>query len=252
MEKSANAELYPKLKELNESKMPRSIKIEDLSEETISIIYGNAPIMPSSTKIEDLSGSRVLFDDNELFVKDLGNYRNHKPIEFREDCLDYTVLPLAPEEGVWFETLRNEVTSRFEGQSSNLMLKPRTRAQEDIGAPYTPYNPFPVVCEACHESFTTKYSLKRHLERKPQCQRVKEANTETKPTEVPADIKEAKPLHVQVDEWLQKAISGDSTLPYCRHCDVEFANKGNLNKHITKSIPCNTLATAEFIKLVKS
>ena len=51
-----------------------------------------------------------------------------------------------------------------------------------------------------------------------------------------------------IDELLQKSISGLSDKPYCKHCDVEFANKSNLNKHLSKTVACDKLAKQEFMK----
>ena len=100
-------------------------------------------------------------------------------------------------------------------------------------------------CKGCSKYFATKASLKRHHDRKKSCKDICE-----KPpvTEVPFPD---KPYIVDwVDQLLQKAISGDSDKSYCKHCDVEFANKTNLNKHLSKSVACDRLAKQEFMKLL--
>ena len=100
-------------------------------------------------------------------------------------------------------------------------------------------------CKGCSKFFATKASLKRHHERKKSCKELAEkpAITETALPE--------KPYIVDwVDQLMTKAIVGDSEKPYCRHCDVEFANKTNLNKHLSKSVACDKLAKQEFLKLL--
>ncbi len=72
------------------------------------------------------------------------------------------------------------------------------------------------------------------------------------------EVKESKgpvsmlPINVYVQNLLQKAISGDSEKPYCKHCECEFANTGNLHKHYKNAVACNKLAHAEFQKLFVS
>ena len=101
-------------------------------------------------------------------------------------------------------------------------------------------------CKGCSKYFATKASLKRHHDRKKSCKDICEAPVvETMP--VPD-----KPYIVEwVDQLLTLAISGESDKPYCKHCDVEFANKSNLNKHLSKSVACDKLAKQEFLKKSK-
>jgi hypothetical protein len=103
-------------------------------------------------------------------------------------------------------------------------------------------------CKGCSKYFATKSSLKRHHERKKSC---KELNEMPK-GDVSGATPPEKPYIVEwVDELTSKAISGDSDKPYCKHCDVEFANKANLNKHLSKSVACDKLAKQEFVKLLQ-
>lgn len=98
-------------------------------------------------------------------------------------------------------------------------------------------------CKGCSKYFATKASLKRHHERKKSCKELCE-----KPI-APKGALPEKPYIVDwVDQLLTKAISGGVDSPYCKHCDVEFANKTNLNKHLSKSVACDTLAKQEFVK----
>jgi hypothetical protein len=100
-------------------------------------------------------------------------------------------------------------------------------------------------CKGCSKYFATKASLKRHHERKKSCKEICE-----KPATTEVALPD-KPYIVEwVDQLLIKAISGDSDKPYCKHCDVEFANKTNLNKHLSKSVACDKLAKQELIKIV--
>jgi hypothetical protein len=108
-------------------------------------------------------------------------------------------------------------------------------------------------CKGCKKYFATKASLKRHHDRKKSCKELAEkpeAEAEVKLSSVSIPD---KPYIVDwVDQILQKAISGETTTekPYCKHCDLEFANKSNLNKHLLKSIACDKLAKQEFMKLI--
>lgn len=99
-------------------------------------------------------------------------------------------------------------------------------------------------CKGCSKFFATKASLKRHHDRKKSCKEL--SAVDLSGSSVPE-----KPYIVDwVDQCLTKAVSGDSDKPYCRHCDVEFANKSNLNKHLNKSVACDRLAKQEFLKIL--
>jgi len=98
-------------------------------------------------------------------------------------------------------------------------------------------------CKGCTKYFATKGSLKRHHERKISCKEICEKNIEE--TFTGAYIVE------WVDTLLNRAISGDSTKSFCKHCDIEFANKSNLNKHLSKSVACDKLAKLAFLELLK-
>ena len=101
-------------------------------------------------------------------------------------------------------------------------------------------------CKGCSKYFATKASLKRHHDRKKSCKEICEKPAEDAVTEVPD-----KPYIIDwIEELTVKAISGDSEKPYCKHCEVEFANKSNLQKHLSKSVACDKLAKQEFVKLI--
>lgn len=99
------------------------------------------------------------------------------------------------------------------------------------------------LCKGCSKYFATKASLKRHHERKKSCKEICE-----KPTATEVAVPEKPYIIDWIDELLQKSISGVSDKPYCKHCDVEFANKSNLNKHLSKTVACDKLAKQEFMK----
>jgi hypothetical protein len=102
-------------------------------------------------------------------------------------------------------------------------------------------------CKGCSKYFATKASLKRHHERKKSCKELCEKPAATSEEVALPD----KPYIVDwVDQLITKAIVGESDKPYCKHCDVEFANKTNLNKHLSKSVACDKLAKQEFLKLL--
>ena len=100
-------------------------------------------------------------------------------------------------------------------------------------------------CKGCSKFFATKASLKRHHERKKSCKELAE-----KPVITEAAVPDKPYIVDWVDQVLTKAISGDSGKPYCKHCEIEFANKTNLNKHLSKSVACDKLAKQEFLKLL--
>jgi hypothetical protein len=73
---------------------------------------------------------------------------------------------------------------------------------------------------------------------------------ETKLLKESKDTSPLTPLNVYVQTLVQKAISGDSDKPYCKHCECEFANTGNLHKHYKNAVACNKLAHKEFRELM--
>lgn len=101
------------------------------------------------------------------------------------------------------------------------------------------------ACKGCSKFFATKASLKRHHERKKSCKELSE-----KPIATEAPIPDKPYIVDWIDQLLMKSISGDSDKSYCKHCDIEFANKSNLQKHLGKSVACDKLAKQEFLKLV--
>ena len=97
-------------------------------------------------------------------------------------------------------------------------------------------------CNGCSKFFATKGSLKRHHERKSSCKEICEKKIEETFT---------GPYIVEwVETALKKAISGNVDTPFCDYCDIEFANKSNLNKHLSKSVACDTLAKRAFLLLI--
>lgn len=119
-------------------------------------------------------------------------------------------------------------------------------------------------CKGCKKYFASKQSLHRHYDRKKSCREISGILNETKDEKINKDEEEKetiikslneipeKPYIIDyVDELLVKAISGDTEKPYCKHCDVEFANKSNLHKHLSKNIACDKLAKQELKLLFK-
>ena len=110
------------------------------------------------------------------------------------------------------------------------------------------------LCLGCNTYFATKASLKRHHDRKKSCKELceKKEDLSGNAIELPD-----KPYIIDwVDTILRKSISGhlatdQGDKPYCQFCEVEFANKSNLNKHLSKSVACDKLAKQEFLKLLQ-
>lgn len=106
------------------------------------------------------------------------------------------------------------------------------------------------LCKGCFKTFATKASLKRHHDRKKSCKDLCEKPVDLSGTSVEVPD---KPYIVDwVEQMMINAISGDLETPYCKHCEIEFANKSNLNKHLSKSVACDKLAKQEFLKLLQS
>lgn len=107
------------------------------------------------------------------------------------------------------------------------------------------------LCKGCSKYFATKASLKRHHDRKKSCKELAEKPEEVPQVKVSSVSIPEKPYIIEwIDQNMIKAISGDSDKPYCKYCEIEFANKSNLNKHLSKSVACDKLAKQEFVKLI--
>ena len=121
------------------------------------------------------------------------------------------------------------------------LTAPLVEAQDEQGSDEeTPWQ-----CKGCSKHFATKASLKRHHDRKKSCKEICE-----KPIKAEINVPEKPYIVDWVDELLMKAICGESEKPYCKHCEIEFANKTNLYKHLSKSVACDKLAKQEVVKIV--
>jgi len=99
-------------------------------------------------------------------------------------------------------------------------------------------------CEACMKTFSTKSSLKRHIERFKVCKDwVKNPNQ--------IDTQLTSGLHNIIDDILTEAI-GDNNKLECKFCKTTFITKGNHHKHYNTSTVCNRLAFIDFKKLINS
>ena len=101
------------------------------------------------------------------------------------------------------------------------------------------------TCDGCCKSFSTKASLQRHIERKAGCKTITENKVDDSFLE-----NNNEPIAEWVEEMLKKSISGQTEAPLCKSCEIEFANKSNLMKHLSKTPACNKLAKIAFLKLV--
>lgn len=149
------------------------------------------------------------------------------------------VLPTIDHNPADLETLDWKIKTDIESD----VYKRHTNSQ------YTP--PFEAKtswpCEGCKKTFTTKASLQRHLERKAACKTMIEKKLDDSflPT-----LNDTETIVEWVEGIMKKAISGDVEQSLCKGCDIEFANKSNLMKHLSKSPSCNKLAKLSFLKLV--
>jgi hypothetical protein len=157
--------------------------------------------------------------------------------------LGWTSQEIKPSVKVQLEATDKRNINHEEFLVKGELTAPLVEAQDEQGAEdETQWH-----CKGCSKYFATKASLKRHHERKKSCKEI----CEKSPVEEVAVPD--KPYIVDwVDQLMMKAISGDSDKPYCKHCDVEFANKTNLNKHLSKSVACDKLAKVELMKIVCS
>jgi hypothetical protein len=100
-------------------------------------------------------------------------------------------------------------------------------------------------CDACHKTFTTKATLKRHHGRSPVCLDwiALPERTDT--------MRLSKGLHLLIVDLLEKAVSDDGKLE-CKFCKCTFTNRGNLHKHFNTATVCNRMAYLKFKQLVNN
>jgi hypothetical protein len=184
------------------------------------------------TQLEELQGTTL---------EELGIQGIKTPIRCAENYQDINEYLLRHRNRIHF-SLHDHIRLAEEGE----LLAPIVKAIEEEEDTDT-ITESKWSCKGCSKLFATKASLKRHHERKKSCKELCEKQ------DISGTILEVpdKPYIVDWIEQLQaKAISGDTEAPYCKHCDVEFANKSNLNKHLSKSIACDKLAKQEFLQLI--
>ena len=96
-------------------------------------------------------------------------------------------------------------------------------------------------CKACKKSFTQFKFLKSHLKRYSVC------NEWTQAMEKDNKIIPTRGIHVLVEEYLHKIITGDKPFQ-CKYCKNIFTNTSNHHKHYHTFMSCNRMAIADFIK----
>lgn len=82
-------------------------------------------------------------------------------------------------------------------------------------------------CDACDKSYSSLYNLKNHLKRQPLCQKWIDMHPGLKDY---IDDKFMLPMND-----LEKEIKNTK----CFICNTDFANVGNLNRHLDNSIICS-------------
>ena len=97
-----------------------------------------------------------------------------------------------------------------------------------------------IICEACQKKFTTKSSLKRHLEKSVVCH-------EWVTMDPPAsnELMDRGSCIVDFMEDLKTKITtekNEKDQNSCKYCKTVFSNVGNLNKHFKTATTCNRFA----------
>jgi hypothetical protein len=98
-------------------------------------------------------------------------------------------------------------------------------------------------CEACCKTFCNSSSFIRHKRISEACKAWYALPEEKQPPLV------STPIHEMVNEWLERAITGDKPLT-CKFCSTTFYNRGNHHKHYQSAQTCNRMAYAEFKRIV--
>lgn len=188
------------------------------------------------TQPEELQGA---------FLKDVGIEGVKTPLRCAEYYQDINGYLLAHQRHINF-SLNDHARLNEEGELTAPIIKSIEEEEDANSESNTNW-----LCKGCNKYFATKASLKRHHERKKSCKDICEKPVEAEPA---AQVPEKPYIIEWVENALTKAVSGEidgvlNDKPYCKHCDVEFANKSNLNKHLSKSVACDKLAKQEFVKL---
>jgi len=98
-------------------------------------------------------------------------------------------------------------------------------------------------CDACCKTFCNSSSFIRHKRISEACKKWYALPEEQQPPLV------TMPIHEMVNEWLERAITGDQPLT-CKFCSTSFYNRGNHHKHYQSAQTCNRMAYAEFKRIV--
>jgi len=96
-------------------------------------------------------------------------------------------------------------------------------------------------CKACKKSFTQFKFLKSHLKRYSVC------NEWTQAMEKDNKVIPTRGIHVLVEDYLHKIITGDKPFQ-CKYCKNVFTNTSNHHKHYHTFVACNRMAIADFTK----
>jgi hypothetical protein len=97
-------------------------------------------------------------------------------------------------------------------------------------------------CDACCKTFCNSSSFIRHKRISEACKSWYALPEEQQPPLV------TTPIHEMVNEWLERAITGDKPLT-CKFCSTTFYNRGNHHKHYQSAQTCNRMAYAEFKRI---
>ena len=97
-------------------------------------------------------------------------------------------------------------------------------------------------CEACCKIFCNSSSFIRHKRVSEACKAWYALPEDQQPPVV------FTPIHEMVNQWLERAITGDKPLT-CKFCYTTFYNRGNHHKHYQTAQTCNRMAYAEFKRI---
>jgi hypothetical protein len=151
------------------------------------------------------------------------------------------VAPVAPNPVTTSE--QNEFNEIYAQIVRMIAMKTQLEPHVLLPPPKKPKPKHDLQCEACCKTFCNSSSFIRHKRVSEACKTWYSLPEEKQPPLV------SIPIHEMVNEWLERAITGEQPLT-CKFCSTTFYNRGNHHKHYQSAQTCNRMAYAEFKRIV--